>query len=151
MAVGVTETARVAAKTSVKRRQRREALDVSIEEILETAEEAEVLRQAEEPATKGKKGRRKAAVKEETVSDEVELMELPTVFPPGKLVGCHVSAASGCERAVVNAASVGESLYRSLCMSCGIFPAGRATSHSADAVIIALKWDNDMSATLPNW
>jgi len=110
VAVDVTETARVAAKTSVKRRRGREALDVSIEEVLETAEEAEALQQAE-PATKRKKGRRKAAVKEGHVSEEVELMELPTAFPPGKLVGCHVSAASGCERAVVNAASVGELLY----------------------------------------
>lgn len=41
---------------------------------------------------------------------KLEFLALPSSFPSGKLVGCHVSMASGIERAVVNAAAIGDLL-----------------------------------------
>jgi hypothetical protein len=52
------------------------------------------------------------STKEEAVSMKLKWVELPRSFPPGKLVGAHVSMASGIERAVVNAASIGVPVRR---------------------------------------
>ena len=101
----MSAAAKAAAKTAVKRRRDRQVEDVSVnvEELLETAEEELELDEAS-PA-KAKRARKKAV----KVDDEsAVLVDLPAAIPPGKLVGCHVSAAAGVERALVNAASVGE-------------------------------------------
>lgn len=59
-----------------------------------------------EPAPKPKRVRKKAAPAED--DESAVLVDLPTTLPAGKLVGCHVSAAAGVERALVNAVAVGE-------------------------------------------
>lgn len=60
------------------------------------------------PAPKQKRVRKKAAAAED--DESAVLMDLPTTVPAGKLVGCHVSAAAGVERALVNAVAVGAPL-----------------------------------------
>ena len=85
------------------------------------AADEEALEEAAVPEGKGKKprARRKAKQPELTEEEAAELLRmvpLPTAFPPGKLVGAHVSMASGIERAVINAASIGA--LRSHCRLC---------------------------------
>lgn len=60
------------------------------------------------PAPEQKRVRKKAAAAED--DESAVLVDLPTIVPAGKLVGCHVSAAGGVERALVNAVAVGEPL-----------------------------------------
>ena len=57
------------------------------------------------PTPKQKRVRKKAAAAED--DPNAVLVDLPTTVPAGKLVGCHVSAAAGVERALVNAVAVG--------------------------------------------
>lgn len=107
--VDVTATAKAAAKIAVKRKRGRqtEATNIEIEELLESAEEAV----AEEEAAQAKPKRaRKKLVKEDDLN--AVLVDLPPTVPAGKLVGCHVSAAAGVERALVNAASIGEAHFQ---------------------------------------
>lgn len=107
--VDVTATAKAAAKIAVKRKRGRqtEATSIEIEELLESAEEAV----AEEEAAQAKPKRaRKKVVKEDDLN--AVLVDLPPTVPAGKLVGCHVSAAAGVERALVNAASIGEAHFQ---------------------------------------
>jgi hypothetical protein len=63
------------------------------------------------PAAKGKpkKPRAKKAKQAEqgAAEEKLEWVPLPSTCPAGKLVGAHVSMASGIERAVINAASIG--------------------------------------------
>ena len=44
---------------------------------------------------------------EADIDEEVELVEITRVVPPGKLIGAHVSMSNGIARAVINAASIG--------------------------------------------
>ena len=59
-------------------------------------------------APKAKPRARRKKEPEQAAPGSTEFVPLPAGFPPGKLVGAHVSMASGMERAVVNAASIGE-------------------------------------------
>ncbi len=110
----VTATAVAAAKGAVKRRRGRKVEEavIEIEELLETAEEEATKEDA--AAAKPKRARKKV-VKEDDLN--AVLVDLPTAVPAGKLVGCHVSAAAGVERALVNAASIGEA-FSQLCHTC---------------------------------
>ncbi len=49
-----------------------------------------------------------AVLEEADIDEEVELVEITRVMPPGKLVGAHVSMSNGIARAVINAASIGK-------------------------------------------
>lgn len=49
-----------------------------------------------------------AELEEADIEEEVELVEITPVMPPGKLVGAHVSMSNGIARAVINAASIGK-------------------------------------------
>ena len=49
-----------------------------------------------------------AELEEADIEEEVELVEITQVMPPGKLVGAHVSMSNGIARAVINAASIGK-------------------------------------------
>ena len=49
-----------------------------------------------------------AELEEADIEEEVELVEITRVMPPGKLVGAHVSMSNGIARAVINAASIGK-------------------------------------------
>ena len=49
-----------------------------------------------------------AELEEADIEEEVELVEITRVTPPGKLVGAHVSMSNGIARAVINAASIGK-------------------------------------------
>lgn len=63
-----------------------------------------------EGTTRKPRAKRKAKEPELTEEEKAELLRmvpLPMAFPPGKLIGAHVSMASGIERAVINAASIG--------------------------------------------
>ncbi|EIE23063.1 AP endonuclease [Coccomyxa subellipsoidea C-169] len=104
----VTATAVAAAKGAVKRRRGRKVEEavIEIEELLETAEEEAAKEEA--TAVKPKRARKKV-VKEDDLN--AVLVDLPTTVPAGKLVGCHVSAAAGVERALVNAASIGAKAF----------------------------------------
>ncbi|BDA49995.1 probable endonuclease 4 at C-terminar half [Coccomyxa sp. Obi] len=61
------------------------------------------------PAPKQKRVRKKAGAAED--DESAVLVDLPTTVPAGKLVGCHVSAAGGVERALVNAVAVGAKAF----------------------------------------
>ena len=49
-----------------------------------------------------------AELEEADIEEEIELVEITRVVPPGKLVGAHVSMSNGIARAVINAASIGK-------------------------------------------
>ena len=49
-----------------------------------------------------------AELEEADIEEEIELVEVTRVVPPGKLVGAHVSMSNGIARAVINAASIGK-------------------------------------------
>ena len=49
-----------------------------------------------------------AELEEADIEEEIELVEIIRVVPPGKLVGAHVSMSNGIARAVINAASIGK-------------------------------------------
>ena len=65
-----------------------------------------------------------AELDEADIEEEVELVEITQVMPPGKLVGAHVSMSNGIARAVINAASIGKHrlwhpagrIYHSACL-----------------------------------
>ena len=44
---------------------------------------------------------------EADIEEEIELVDITRVVPPGKLIGAHVSMSNGIARAVINAASIG--------------------------------------------
>ena len=50
-----------------------------------------------------------AELEEADIEEEIELVEITSVMPPGKLIGAHVSMSNGIARAVINAASIGKS------------------------------------------
>ena len=49
-----------------------------------------------------------AELEEADIEEEIELVGITRVVPPGKLVGAHVSMSNGIARAVINAASIGK-------------------------------------------
>ena len=52
-----------------------------------------------------------AELEEADIEEEIELVEITSIVPPGKLVGAHVSMSNGIARAVINAASIGKSRH----------------------------------------
>jgi len=48
-----------------------------------------------------------AELAEADIEEDVELVEITSVVPSGKLIGAHVSMSNGIARAVINAASIG--------------------------------------------
>ena len=48
-----------------------------------------------------------AELVEADIEEEIELVDITRVVPPGKLIGAHVSMSNGIARAVINAASIG--------------------------------------------
>ena len=50
-----------------------------------------------------------AELEEADIEEDIELVEITSVMPPGKLIGAHVSMSNGIARAVINAASIGKS------------------------------------------
>ena len=80
------------------------------------------------PAPKQKRVRKKAAAAED--DPNAVLVDLPTSVPAGKLVGCHVSAAAGVERALVNAVAVGAPpLHLILCSQAPARPSALFVDH----------------------
>ena len=63
--------------------------------------------EAAKNAKGGKPRAKKAKEAEQAAEEKLEWVSLPSACPKGKLVGAHVSMASGIERAVINAASIG--------------------------------------------
>ena len=86
-----------------KHRPRKKAK--AAEEAAAEGDTAGAAEAASEPPKKKPRARKKPV---QAPAESTELVPLPAAFPPGKLVGAHVSMASGMERAVVNAASIGK-------------------------------------------
>ena len=59
-----------------------------------------------------------AELLEGDIEEEIELVDITRVVPPGKLVGAHVSMSNGIARAVINAASIGMSCFPALSWAC---------------------------------
>ncbi|CAL8465482.1 g5018 [Coccomyxa elongata] len=87
-----------------KQKRARKKTAASAEELAAVGEDDESA-----PAPKQKRVRKKAAAAED--DESAVLVDLPTTVPAGKLVGCHVSAAAGVERALVNAVAVGAKAF----------------------------------------